>query len=899
MRLFPLLLVIAFAADVAGAQGTGVTLQGTVRDAQGGVLPGVSVVIRNTETGVSRTVLTDEHGFYRAAALPPGPYETQAELSGFVRYTRTGLLLTIGQEAVVNIELQLAQLQEAVTVTADAPLVETTKSALGATITREQLDSLPLPGRNFTALANLTPGVTGVGGGGLNTSGQLSRNNTFLIDGVSNDEGAVAGTRGGFSLEAVREYAVMANQFPAEFGRASGAMVTIVTRSGTNQIQGRAFVLHRGDNLDAQDPFSKAQGSGKAPFSEQRYGGLFGGPVRRDRTHYFTSYEGRRLRETNVITSALVPVNEREHPQNTDGHQVFGKVDHVFSSANTLSTRYRIDKSDQTGVGIGGLNTKERGRDFTNTSQDIVSNLTTILSNRAFNEFRLQYARLHRWNDVSNYYSKTGYTINRPSGNFGKANNQEQGETQNYWQFIDNFSYTRGAHSLKTGFDVQVVRMHVYFLGNKDGTFTFTTDRPFDANDRSTYPTQFTQNVGDPNDYEPNELYAGFIQDTWRVADRLTLNLGVRYETETAFERAKDVGVKDDRDNFAPRLGFAWDPFGDAKTAIRGGYGLYFDQAFLNITGNITVAANAVGVTIINPGYPDPYSGGSVRPEQQSTTVASPDIETPNSHTFSIGAKREVARGLAISADFVRTRGYNLFNSHDINYPDPVTRLRPNPNFLRINQYETTGHSWYRGLLVSVERRGGWGPGFGVSYTLSRAIRDVEDFGFQAQDQNNRAAEKGYASNNRTHQLVANMTWALPFGFQVAGLVQARSGLPWNITTGVDSNGDTIVNDRPDLADPNGDPTVASTYSANFTNRVGNLPRNFGIGPKFLQIDARVSKFFRFGTRRIEGFIEAFNLANRANFGLPNGNLRSAQFGRSTGVAASPRQVELGLRFDF
>jgi hypothetical protein len=898
MRLFCTFLFLALAVP-AGAQGTGATLQGTVRDAQGAILPGASVTVRNTDTGVTRTLAADDSGFYRAAALTPGPYDLVVELSGFVRYQRTGLTLTIGQEAVVNITMQLAALEESVTVTASAPLVETTKSALGATITRDQLDRLPLPGRNFTALANLTPGVTGVGGGGLNTAGQLSRNNTFLIDGVSNDEGAVAGTRGGFSLEAVREYAVMANQFPAEFGRASGAMVTIVTRSGTNRVEGRGFALHRDDRLDAQDPFSKAQGSGKAPFSEQRYGGLLGGPLRRDRTHYFASYEGRRLRETNVITSVLVPVDEREHPQTTDGHQAFGKVDHVFNSANNLSVRYRIDTTDQTGLGIGGLNTRERGRDFTNTSQDIVSNFTTILSNRAVNEFRFQYARLYRWNDVSRYTSKTGYTINRPSGNFGKANNQEQGESQNYWQFIENVTYTRGAHTLKAGADIQIVRMHVYFLGNKDGTFQFTTDRPFNPADPTTYPTQFTQNVGDPNDYEPNELYSGFIQDTWRVGSRLTLNLGLRYETETAFARAKDVGVKDDRDNIAPRLGFAWDPFGDARTAIRGGYGLYFDQAFLNITGNVTVAANSVGVTIINPGYPDPYAGGTVRPQARSLTVASPDIETPNTHTFSIGAKRELFAGIAVSADFVRTRGYNLFNQFDLNYPDAVTRVRPNPEFLRINQYETTGNSWYRGLLMSVERRGSRGPAFGVSYTLSRSIRDVEDFGFQAQDQNNRAAEKGYASNHRKHQVVANVTYALPFGFQVGALLQARTGLPWNITTGVDSNGDTNQNDRPDLADPDGDPRLASTYNAAFTNRVGNLPRNFGIGPNFFQIDARVSKILRLGGRRVEGFVEAFNLTNRPNFGLPNGNLRSAQFGKSTGVTGSPRQVEFGVRFDF
>jgi hypothetical protein len=201
-------------------------------------------------------------------------------------------------------------------------------------------------------------------------------------------------------------------------------------------------------------------------------------------------------------------------------------------------------------------------------------------------------------------------------------------------------------------------------------------------------------------------------------------------------------------------------------------------------------------------------------------------------------------------------------------------------------------------LLVGLERRSGSGPAFGVSYTFSKGMRDVEDFGFQAQDQNNRAAEKALAGNTRTHQLVVNATWALPYGFQIAGLLQARSGLPWTVTTGVDSNGDTVVNDRPDLAVPDGDRRNRATYSAP-TGRVGNLGRNTNIGDAFVQFDARISKFIRLGSKRIEAFVEAFNLTNRVNFGLPTGNIRAASFGAPTGLAGDPRQVEIGFRFDF
>jgi hypothetical protein len=271
---------------------------------------------------------------------------------------------------------------------------------------------------------------------------------------------------------------------------------------------------------------------------------------------------------------------------------------------------------------------------------------------------------------------------------------------------------------------------------------------------------------------------------------------------------------------------------------------------------------------------------------------------------LSIGVKRELFAGVAASVDFVNTRGRHLYNAPDINAPDPVTGLRPDPTYLRITQYQTTGNSWYNGLQMGVERRGGRGPQIGVSYTLSKQTRDVEDFGSTPQDNYNRAAEKGPASNDRRHQLVTNVVWALPADFQIGLFTQARSGLPFNITTGVDNNRDTNINDRPDLANPSGDPRDRATYDANFTGRVGNLSRNFGRGASYFEAHLRVSKFIRLprvGVERLELFAEALNVTNYVNLGTPNGNLRSAAFGQATGLAsgASPRQIELGFRVDF
>jgi TonB dependent receptor-like, beta-barrel len=520
-----------------------------------------------------------------------------------------------------------------------------------------------------------------------------------------------------------------------------------------------------------------------------------------------------------------------------------------------------------------------------------------VISSRALNELRVQFGRHSTWTNTEGWSTDGMPEISRPSIRLGKAYNQPQGRNENRTQIINNLTYTLSTHEFKGGIDVSIIRAPTFFPRNRDGTFTFTTDRPFDPNDLTTYPTQFTQSVADPWVDLDEEIYAFFAQDSWRARTNLTLNFGIRYDRETAFSTIN--GVPDDTNNVAPRFGFVWDPTGSGRTAVRGGVGLYVDQVFLNPPLNVVLAQRARDITIVNPGYPDPFTRGSVGTGAPSISVASTNMRTPENRSVSLGVKRELFSGFAVSADGVYSRGYNQFNNRDLNPLDPTTGLRPNPAYVRITQYETEGHAWYSALLMSVERRAGRGPAFGASYTFAKAIRDVEGFLFLAQDQLNPAAEKALATNHRAHQLVAHLTWLLPAGVQVAGLFQARSGQPWNVTTGRDNNGDTEQNDRPDLAVPGGDPRSVSTYFANFTGRVGNLGRNANIGDSFYTLDARVSKFQQIQRFRLEAFIEAFNLLNHVNVQSPTSNLRSASFGRSTQIQGAMRQVELGFRVDF
>ena len=898
-----LALLCMFLVSVSAfAQTTGATLQGTISDDQGGVLPGATVVIRNTDTGWTRDVVSDARGWYRVAALPPGPYEVKVTMSGFVDYIRTGLVLNIGQEATVNHGLKLATVSETITVTGQSPLVETTSNTLSKTITRTELDTLPLSGRNFSNLAAMSPGVAMVGNGNTNVlaAGQTNRSNSFLIDGTSNDDTTVATSRGGFSLEAVREFAVMANQFNAEYGMASGAIVSVVTRSGTNDLQGRVFLFHRDDSFDAQDPFSKAQGSGQSPFSQQRYGGFLGGPLVRDRFHYFGSFEGLRERSTSVITSILVPAGEREEPATSDGDQYFFKTDFRVNAAHALTTRYRADDRMATGGGIGGLNTRERGSNTSGLDQDVVGSLTSVLTNRTLNEVRVQWARRSTFTDTEGYSVDGMPQINRPSGNFGKAQNLPQGRNENRLQVVENFSYSTGPHDLKFGADVSIIRADSFFPRNRDGNFTFTTDAPFNAADLSTYPTQYVVATLDPTVDLPNDLYSVFAQDQWRLRTNLTLNLGLRYDRESGFSKITDV--PDDRNNLQPRLGIVWDPFNDGKTAVRAGYGHYVDQSFLNIQLNVASAKGAVETVIVNPGYPDPFSRGSTQSAPPSITVSTPEPHTPETRTASVGVKREIVPGFALSVDGVYARGYNQYAWLDLNYPDPVTGRRPDPTMGRITEYADYGNSWYSALLVSAEGRRSAKLNWNASYTWSKNERDVEGFQFTAQDMNNLDADKGLANNHRAHQFIGNVTYQMPWGFQIGAIAQARSGNPWNVTTGTDNNRDTFTNplaDRPDLAVPGGDPYDRTTYFANFTGRSGNLPRNANIGPGYFRLDARVSKFLEMRSLRLELFAEAFNVTNEVNFASPNGNLRSSLFGQPSQIVGNMRQVEIGFRLNF
>lgn len=554
------------------------------------------------------------------------------------------------------------------------------------------------------------------------------------------------------------------------------------------------------------------------------------------------------------------------------GQVIFSRL---LTEDQTLTLRYRMDRDTRDNWYIGGTSTRERGTDRLIENQDLALSHNWVLSAKALNELRFQFARRELDWSVEDYCPKCP-TINRPSIGLGKMVNMPQGRTEDRIQLVETFSFNvidkGGDHFFKVGGDASFIDLISVFHNNLDGSFTFATDKPFNVNDRSTYPTLYTKNTGDPATKLKNNIYAAFFQDQWRITPHLTLNLGLRFDFEDV------VGIDQDKNNLAPRVHFAWDPFKDGKTSVRGGFGRYFDQVFLNIPLNAQNAKQFVGVTISNPGYPDPYVGGSVRtPPPPSTVLFDPDLETPYNDTWSFGFQREILKDLAITMDGVYVKGEKLLVTLDQNY-SIYGSTRPNPNFALMRMVKSQGKSEYKALQVGIDKRFSHRYSFGLAYTLSDSKRDTEDFNFNPVDHRDPDAEWAPSFSDARHTLGGSFNVDGPWGVK-AGLVgRYRSALPYNITTGVDDNKDTISNDRP-----------------------AGVSRNSARGSEIWTLDVRLSKVVNLFGAKIEGIAEAFNVMNHPSLGGYVGNKRSALFGKPTGTVGNfePRNIQVGVRVDF
>lgn len=902
-----LLLVAAavFRPAPASAQVITAEISGLVSDASGAVLPGATITARNLGTGFERVTVSAGTGLYSLLSLPVGPYTVTVEMSGFKTIVREGLELSLNQKVILDFKLSVATVKEEVTVIANAPLIQTTDGVIGQTITTEKVDSIPILGRAYTGLIALAPGV-----GDSNTiAGNAYYANTYKIDGMENDSESVAGAQSRVTLDAVGEVQVLTNQFSAEFGRALGGAVNVITRSGTNQVRGRGFFYEQNGLWNAKNYFALSQ---PLPiFTTRNYGGTIGGPIKKDKAFYFISVE--RITDDRPVV-LRDPSGGPSQTLNRPTRQLtaFSKMTQQLNAKHTFQASFLYDTSKADGEGVSGINQPSNGFKRHINNYLFIANDVGVLSPTVVNEVRFQYQR--RMQD-STPDTLQGPEIDRPSSITGRNAGLPFGWTENKIQFTDTITKILGNHSVKAGVNIQQLFNSPWdYEGYFGGQYVFDTDKPFDPNDKSTYPIKYTLASGLPTTSLNNSILGLFVEDTWKVNPRLTVNLGVRYDREAGPVVDVFKGFPDNN-NIGPRLSFAWTPSNDRKTSIRGGYGRFYYRMYGNMGVNLIVQGalppygiGTTNTTVINyPGYPNPTGpnprGTGTVQSLQSGGYSDGTEVTPYGDQVSIGFARQLGPTFAISADYVRTRESHDARAFDHNYPDPVTGLKPLSNFAQYWTFDTNGHMWYDGLMVRFDKRLSNRYQFNVAYTLAKTMDDTWPL-FISQGGGpeawwNPGAEKTYSAGSSSnagyderHRVVINGVVSLPAGFAVSGVITAHSPHRFNITTGRDNNGDGILTDRPNLVngvyvDPGTGPGVA-----------GNAPRNAGITGSYFQANARLSWQGSYQRYKLKLIGEVFNLTNRVNYTSYQGNIRSSLFNQAIAAAAG-RGVQLGLQFDF
>ncbi len=935
-RLTGLLLALCLLAPAVALAQTA-ELRGIVTDDTGGVLPGVTVTIRNLATGVERAVVTDEQGIFRAPALQPGPYLVGSVLMGF-RTDARKVTLTVGQVADVRVSLAVGALSENIEVvgTSAAVEIETTKSGLSAVVSQEQLAELPVLNRGFVGLAQLLPGGgparTGDARFGIQTAfGGTNVRSMYsvLIDGGVMDHPIYGLAIVNVNQDAVQEFRVLRNQFDTEYSRAGTAIVNVVTRSGTNQLHGQGSYFGRDDGLNAKNAFART----KPPFDSTRISANLGGPLIANKAFYFGAFE--HVRQNSVRLVSLPSANpfagrfNGVYDNGNRGKLAQAKIDYSVNRQHALSVRYLYDNSDI-------FETYELAENTTLDFSDVSAHWNWTLGSSMLNSVVFQYLD----QDTQRFQLTQEAQIIRPSMTWGKSPNLPQGFPRRRYTVNDTFFWTAARHALKFG-----VRMSYEDLSyNADyfgaGVWQFNTDRAFGAGEPTTWPTKYTIGSGPQTKNYRNTEWGFFVQDDITIASGLTLNAGLRYDFDTnlrsndfiagllsdpqfrGLENLVTAPRGNDLDNIQPRVGFAWDTRRDGRMVVRGGYGLYSgrNRPWFNIRGDVVSTQFTAEITDPNllRFFPDQQAvlGGRSLEEYirfaggRALYLPGDNLSLPYVRSATLGVGLLVWNDTSLEVDLIRQVQKDLQTGRDANLPaqGPLTRNpRPYPQFSSVTLINSLTDSSYDALQMQLRRRfreTTWQ----VSYTWSKAI---------SHDTNDNASfntdpwrtfgndDRGVDENDRRHALSVSAIAPLPWGIQLATIVSLRTGNPWDVTAGLDLDGDGNRQDRPAglVKNAGGRETEANLAIINAFRESRQLAPitvdQLTLGSGDTLVDLRATKQIRLGDRlRLDLFLEAYNLLNTVNYENPSGVLTSGSFAVYT-VAKDPRQIQWGARIQF
>ena len=920
----------------ATARAQSAELRGAVTDESAGALPGVTVAIRNTETGVERTIVTDASGLFRAPALQPGKYRISAELQGFRTHNRD-FTLTVGENADIRLVMAVGQISESVTVVGTAATIETTKSDLSGVVTEKQLTELPVLNRGFVGLAQLLPGggpsISGDARFGIQTAfgGTNVRSMyTMMIDGSDMDHPIYGIAVVNVSQDAVQEFRVLRNQFDAEYSRAGTAVVNVLTRSGTNDWRGMGSYYGRDASLNASNAFAAT----KPPFDSTRFSGTFGGPIVKNKAHFFGAVE--RLRQNAVQIIALPAANPFASTWNgvygnaNNETTVDGKVDYQVNSSHMVNLRYLHDDLQQPSAYV-------LAEQYTNKAHDVSSTWNWNLSSAALNTLYVGYLD----QDTLRFQSTPDAQVIRPSFTAGRSPNLPQGFPRKRFRMNETFFWAPGHHALKFGTRTayEILDYAADYYGA--GVWEFNTDRAFNPADATTWPFRYTTGSGPETKEYHNTEWGFFTQDDWRLGTRLTLNLGLRYDFDTNLRSNEFIaqlladpqfaGLEhlvtsprgNDYKHIQPRAGFAWDTRGDGGLVVRGGWGMYAvrNRPWFNIRGQVVSSQFTAEVTnaALLQAFPDRTAvlGGKSIGDYIRTAggralyLPGDNLDLPTVNNVTLGFATRLFANTTLEVDGIHQKQSHLQTGHDANLPaiGPLaTHPRPYPQFGTVTLIDGTTTSWYDALQSSFRSRYKSAT-FQVSYTLARSISDgTNDNANTSTDPWNTFGndDRGLDENNRTQALSWSSIFQMPYGIQLSAIVSLRTGSPWNITAGQDLNGDGVNVDRPAGLVKNAGGRVSDTNLAivnAFRVARGRAPITMdqlaqSSGDRL--IDVRLMKQVLFGSRRsrVDLFFEAYNLLNAVNYENPSGNLTSTSFAVRT-VARDARQLQWGARFSF
>ena len=930
--------VVVCAARIGSAQETinNGSISGRVTDASGAVIEGAQVTARQIDTNLTSTIQTGHEGRFRFPYLRTGPYKITVHRQGFTDTTRS-ITLTVGSAFEIPIVLEIASARSSVTVHEEGAALETARTQIAGTVPRSEIRSLPLNGRNFLDVALLIPGVSptntaanqlfaetsAVPGQGISVGSQRNFSNSFIVDGLSNNDDAAGLTGAFYGLDVVDEVQVVTSGGQAEFGRALGGYINVVTKSGTNRLHGDLYGYFRNQRLNADNALSHTA----LPLTQAQYGASLGGPIIRDRTFYFANFEQRELNQSGLITISpanVSAINARLLAAGYPGPQIstgiysnpvhsgnfFAKADHQFNERDQFSIRYSLyDVNSTNSRGAGGLSAASASANLDDTDQTFaISNIATF-SSRMVNETRGQFTNSNLKAPPSD---PIGPAVSISGvASFGTLSGSPTARLNRLGEIVDNLSYQTGAHAIRVGVNFLYNNDAITYPRSYRGSYSFSSLANFLTGVYNN--SGFTQTFANSVIAQANPNVGLYAQDEWKISPGLTLNLGLRYDVQ--FLRT----ITTDTNNISPRGGFAWTPFASRKTVIRGGYGLFYDRVPLRALANAILSANnttsvdslsQIGVSLSPaqagaPVFPNILSSLTLPPGVLfNFSTMDPHIQNAYSEQGSLEIEQQLGAHSTLSLGYQHVRGLHLIASVNRNVPTCVASgnnngCRPNPVYANDSQYSSLADSHYDGLHISfMQRPVQWGS-YRVSYTYSKALDNVGEFFFSAPINNfNIWQDYGRSDDDQRDRLVFDGTIhssmgkantrreRVTHGFQLSAMLQYYSPLPFNITTGANTIQGTTAR-----------PTINGVF----------INRNAGSGFDFFNLNARLSRSFQLTERfRLEALAEGFNLTNHVNGVTLNGTFGartyptnpSATFKKTTAVG-DPRAFQLALRITF